>query len=189
MAFTKAEKARMEKRLASAYMECVSELNAIGVPYGTIAKVSVNYRAKSWWGRCRGNGMGAFTIDIGYELLMEYATEKGLKETILHELIHTCPHCMDHGPEWTRWVDLVNDCYNYAIKRVNSAKDKGMAAEYYEAIKAEREQKRINAKYRFHCKGCGQVIIRTRKSQFTEWYMLYTCGRCGGQFVRDRGAA
>ena len=187
MAFTKAEKAKMERKLADVYKECVGELDAIGVPYGTVTEVTVNYRAKSRWGQCvRDNARGTFTINIRCDLLMEYASEKGLKETILHELIHTCPHCMNHGPEWVKWVELVNDCYAYAIKRANTAEDKGMAAEYYEAIKIEREQKRMNAKYRFHCRDCGQVIVRTRRSQFTEWYMLYTCGR---QFVRDRGVA
>lgn len=176
-------KVEMEARLAEVYKECIDELDAIGVPYGNIVSVTVNYRAKRRWGLCKMVGE-SYKININADLLSVYASEKGLKETVIHEILHTCPNSMCHTGEWKKWATLVNDCYSYNIKRCNSEADKGMAEFYRKKREEGVKGKARTYKYVFTCADCGQKIKRMRASRFTEHYRAYRCGRCGGRFVK-----
>lgn len=183
MAYTNAEKARLEIKLQKVFKECIEEMEAIDIPFGTITAVEVNYRARSRWGQCRKSG-SLYSININADLVKD-GSEKGLKETIIHEIIHTCPNCMCHTGEWKRLAILVSDCYPYDITRTASAEDVGMSAEYIAKRTEQLSEKRMGAKYRFHCVGCGQKITRDRKSRFTEHWELYRCSRCHGKIVCD----
>lgn len=186
MAYTQAVKRQMEQKLERVYMECVDEMNAIEIPFGRITEVTVNYRAKSRWGQCckRFDAYGTmYKIDIRCDLCHPDAPEKALKETIIHEIIHTCPDCMCHTGEWLRLVGIVNDCYNYNIKRGETAEDKGMD-EFYRTHEETREED----KYRFVCEGCGQIVTRKRASDFVRHPELYRCARCKGRFIPEKDA-
>ena len=130
MAYTVAMKRRMEKRLEEVFNECIDEMLAIDIPFGKITEVTINYRAKSRWGQCQKRydyTVGTiYKININADLCHPDASERGLKETIIHEILHTCPNCMCHTGEWKRLADFVNDCYGYDVKRVNTAEEKGM---------------------------------------------------------------
>lgn len=179
MAYTAVQKRKMEQRLKAVYNECIEEMNVLDVPFGKITEVTVNYRAKSRWGQCKKTG-DIYTINISSILLEDATPDKGLKETIIHEIIHTCPKCMCHTGEWKRWVDLVNDCYGYAIKRTNSAADKGVDEDAY----LERRTAGVKIKYRFRCDKCGAEINRARESRFTRHYEMYRCAKCHGRISR-----
>ena len=97
-------KRQMEKRLDEMFRECIDEMSAIDIPFGKITKVTVNYRAKSRWGQCSKRydylDGAIYTININCDLCHPDASERGLKETIIHEILHTCPDCMCHTGEW-----------------------------------------------------------------------------------------
>ena len=57
----------------------------------------------------------------------EDVPEKALYETILHELLHTLPGCMNHGSKWTKYADFVSGHYDMDIKPVSTFRDKGMS--------------------------------------------------------------
>jgi len=73
-------------------IQCMEELDAIGIEYGNIIEVKVNTRAKKRWGQCRAVP-GGYSINISVVLLDERNDEQGLKETIIHELLHSCKGC------------------------------------------------------------------------------------------------
>ena len=51
----------------------------------------------------------------------------GLKNTIIHELLHTCVGCMNHKAKWKFYADKVNRAYGYDdIKRTSTADEKGV---------------------------------------------------------------
>lgn len=179
MAYDATMKRQMENRLEVVFRECIDELNAIEIPFGRISKITVNYRAKSRWGQCvrREDVYGfVYSINIRAELVHPDAYEKGLKETIIHEILHTCPDCFCHTGEWKRLADLVNDCYGYNVKRAASAADLGMT-EFY--CKHE-EVKRMQWKYTVVCKKCGKVVaVRNRECDITKFPALYTHTTCG----------
>lgn len=153
--------------------ECMKELDNIGIEYGNIKLFEVNTRAKKRWGQCR-RVCGEYSINISERLLDEETPIKSLKETILHEILHTCKGCMNHGELWKRYAMKMNRAYGYNIKRCNSSEEKG--------VKVLKEVREI--KHQFVCKGCGQTINRMRESKFTKYYNYYSCGRCGGDFIK-----
>lgn len=163
-------------------IECMRELEIIGIPFGKVTEFSVNTRAKRRWGQCRKNGDGTFSINISADLLRESTEINGLKNTIIHELLHTCPDCFCHTGEWKRLADKVNRYYGYGITRCSSAEDKGLDEKVIKQREIEREKKRQNPKFIFRCKCCGQIVKRQRASQFTKYYHMYHCGICNGKF-------
>ena len=170
------------KDLQKYFKECIDELDVIGIPYGNITEVAVNYRAKSRWGQCKKVGKN-YKININSDLLHDDASEKGLKETIIHEILHTCPRCMCHTGEWKRLASLVNGCYGYNIKRCNNAADKGME-DFYNNHTEITEARHMEYKYYFRCTGCGQIIKRKKESKFTKNYTNYRCGACHGRIEK-----
>ena len=107
--------------------ECMEKLDALAIPYGNVTEISVNYRAKSRWGQCRHGKDGTHSININAELLDERNDVRGLENTILHELLHTCPGCNNHGEIWKTYAEKVNAAYGYNIKRCSDAYEKGIA--------------------------------------------------------------
>lgn len=164
--------------LQSVARECMKELDKIGIKYGNVVKFEVNTRAKSRWGQCKNLGNNNFSINISIYLLDDTTDIKGLKNTILHELLHTCKGCQNHGTEWKRLAAIVNRAYGYNIKRTSSADDKGCTC------KPDKSDTPKKIKHVLQCKHCGQKIIRYRDSKFTNNPDYYRCGVCGGKFEK-----
>ena len=185
MAYSVAMKKQMEKRLTEMYNECIKEMDAIDIPYGKIVEVTVNYRAKSRWGQCcrrYEEGGIVYKININCDLCHPDASERGLKETIIHEILHTCPDCMRHTGEWKRLADLVNDCYRYNVKRCNSSEDKGMDDFYKNHDRQGRPEKPVTWKYEIRCKCCGKIVGRkTRACKIIRYPQCYRCASCHGE--------
>lgn len=151
--------------------ECMKELDAIGIQYGNVKRFEINTRAKKRWGQCKVVP-GGFTINISAFLLDETTDIKGLKNTIIHELLHTCKGCLNHGAEWKRLAAKVNRAYGYNIKRTSSADEKGCTCRDNETIR--------QIKHKLVCSNCNHVFIRYKESNLTKHPDRYLCG-CGGK--------
>lgn len=115
------------KDINKIFEECKNELTAIGITTGKITSMTVNTRAKSRWGQCRFNGKSkTYSINIASVLMSDDVSDISTKNTVLHEMLHTCPNCMNHGKEWQALADKVNKAYGYNIKRTTSEKEKGV---------------------------------------------------------------
>ena len=165
----------MQRHLNEVALDCLDILDSLNIPYGEVMEFTVNTTAKSRWGQTKRNG-NFYYINIA-EILTDGNHDDGLKNTLLHELLHTCPNCMNHGAQWKAYAAMVNDRYGIKITRCNSAEEKGVDREEWIG------QKKIL--HRYHCKDCGQVITRSRESKFTRHYNMYLCGKCHGRFVMD----
>ena len=183
MAYTQAYKAKLNRKLQTVFTECIDEMNAIEIPFGRITEVTVNYRAKNRWGQCcrKFDVYGfVYTININCDLCHPEASERGLKETIIHEILHTCPDCMCHTGEWKRFADLVNDCYGYNVKRANTSEDKGMDAFYEQHAELAKRHKPMY-KYTIRCKNCGKIVGKKQKAcKITRYPQCYRCASCYG---------
>lgn len=152
--------------------ECLEELDALEINYGKIERFEVNTRALKRWGQCRAVP-GGYTINISARLLEDEKSIKGLKETIIHEIIHTCKGCMNHGTEWKRIVNIVNNKYGYNIKRTSSSEEKQV-----NQISME------NYKHKVVCNGCGREVYKIRECSITQHPESWKCGVCGSHFSR-----
>lgn len=133
---------------------CMDKLDAIGIQYGNVRNFKINSRAKSRWGRCKKVN-GVFEIEISDRLLDEQNDESGLENTIIHELLHTVPGCMNHGPNWKRMADKVYAAYGIEIKRCATAEEKGV-----DPIEEVKEYK-----YFLRCPDCGYVFKYMRETK------------------------
>ncbi len=132
--------------------------------------VRVNRRAKTRFGMCI-RVKDRFTIELS-EVLLE-APERSCRQTLAHELIHTCRGCQNHGKTFIRYAEKMNRAYGYDIKRCHSPEEMGLTAESI--------AKKVN--YIVRCTKCGTEIQRTRYSSVIADPSRYRC-RCGGQLRR-----
>ncbi len=161
--------------LQKAMRECQRELDALGIPYGNVVGITKNSKARTRWGQCTKKPNGTYSIEISEILLDDTVPIKALKSTIMHELIHTCPRCFDHGTIWKHYANDVNKHYGYDVKRANNANENGIDITN-SVIK--------NAKYVFKCNKCGQIVVRSRASKFTKHPESYRCATCSGKFTQ-----
>lgn len=161
------------KNLDKLYRECEEELTRINMDFSNkIVRVSVNGRLRTTLGVCnRDRRTGKFTIDINSALLADNVDDMEVKDTIVHEMLHTCPGCFDHGYEWKRRADRVNRMLGYHVSRTASRADMEAAGV---------EIKHEEFKYALQCVGCGTQYKYKRWGKALETPSRYRCGKCHG---------
>lgn len=152
---------------------CMELLNDIYVPYQRPENFTVNTRARRW-GQCQKVN-GKYYININATLLDERNGDDGLINTLLHELLHTCPNCMNHGSIWKNYAEKVRRAYGYDIKRTSDQEEKQVTTGNLNY--REREYK-----YFIYCEKCGKLIERKkRKCDVTERPWRWQHSGCGGK--------
>lgn len=133
-------------------------------------RVAVNTRAKKRFGMCTLTN-GRYTIEISSKLLT--APEMACRQTLAHELIHTCPGCGNHGSLFKKYAGIMNRRYGYNIRRTNSNEEMGLSA----------DTEPFSFRYILECQSCGAQIKRIRYSSLVSHPSRYTCV-CGGKLKR-----
>ena len=153
--------------------ETIAMVEALGIEVGDIEpNVKINTRAKSIWGRCSYKGVTKkYTIEVISDLL---ESEVGLRNTIMHEVLHACKGGMTHKGEWKRYAQMVNEKYNMDVKRTSTSEDKGL-----KEIEVEPKYK-----YVLQCQSCKHEYKRDRMSKFVKNPEKGKCGYCGGDIKR-----
>ena len=160
--------------LNAEFDKCKSMLDAIEVPYNKGVSVSINTRAHSRFGQARKR-QGVYSININVDLLDERNPIDMLHDTIIHELLHTCPDCMNHGEKWKQWALKVNRKYGMDIKRCTSVKDAGL--QVFTGIKAN---------WIVKCDKCGREYVYQRAGKVVQNPEKYRC-HCGGKLTAKHG--
>lgn len=159
-----------KKRTDALLMKCRSILKEEGIPAAeNIEGPIINSRVRSWFGRCRKTESG-FVIEISSRLLD--SSDKEIETVLIHELLHTCPGCMNHGRIWKKYAAYLNGKYGYMITGKTS----------YEKMGIENPGSRESVKYLVVCTKCGQEIPRRRMCPLVQHTEAYRCGKCGGKF-------
>ena len=86
-----------------------------------------------------------------------------------HELLHTCPRCMNHKLLWKTYAGKMNNAYSYCI----TATTKEALVEY--------EEKPV--KYMLQCTKCKRQFPRMKLTAVVQHPERYHCG-CGGKIIR-----
>lgn len=146
----------------------IKQVIAAGIKPGNInPKVKVNTRAKRRFGLCSKTRSGEYEIEINHQLLN--TDEITVMNTIIHEILHTCEGCMNHGRLWTSYVNKMNRVYGYNITKTSS----------YEKMGLEKPK----PKYLIKCKSesCAMEIPRYKKSKTVTQIHKYACPKCRGK--------
>lgn len=148
--------------------EVISEAKALDIPVSNRihSKVIVNSRAIRRFGCCISRN-DEFVIEISSKLLD--ASEQACKQTLAHEVLHTCPGCKNHGSRWKQYAQRMNFAYGYKISRAST----------HEALGIEDT---AQPRYLLRCQNCGAEIKRMRRSKLIDHPDRYRC-KCGGKFI------
>lgn len=152
--------------LKAVYSECIAEVVNAGIVPGNIVSVTVNTRAVNRLGQCRRR-YNNYHINISSMLLSDSVPIEILKNTIIHEILHSCNGCMNHGETWLRLAAIMN-ARGYKVETTAKAD----TMQYIERPKAA---------YTIVCEHCGQTITRYRRSDLVKNISNYKCGACGGK--------
>lgn len=154
---------------------CKADLDSLGIKYGRVSNWTVNTRAKNRLGRCRKIAEGLFDISISAMLLADEIDDKVALNTIMHELLHTVPGCLNHKGRWKVYAEFINKRLpQYNIKRVAKESETGIIV----------ERKAPVYRYILRCTKCGQEIKRQKETKVITNYKRYRCGKCGGRLER-----
>lgn len=110
--------------------------------------------------------MELFTIQISSRLLADEIKEEATFNTMIHELLHTCPDCMNHGDKWKKWANIVNENTIYNIKRTTSSAEKGI------------EMPVKTPKYTVTCTDCGREWFYNRAGAVIQSIRRCRCPYC-----------
>lgn len=150
-----------EEQLNQLFYEIKEEIKDI-VPFSerTLRKVKINNKKRAL-GSCRTDFYkNYFQIELSKYLLE--CDEKLVKETLIHELIHTCSGCYNHGVNFKKYAELVKRQKGYNI-----------------VVKSEDEQfgeKAKQDKYKITCLKCGNVFYRDRLPKCRQVLRHAQCG-------------
>lgn len=145
------------------------ELKGMGIPVSAEIEpqVKVNTRAKRRLGCCIRRD-GTYTIEVSSSILDE---EELLRQTLVHELLHTCYGCGNHGARWKAYAKRAGEAMGLSIERTCPARG--------ETLPLRQEE----AKYLLECQSCGARIVRMRLSKAVKAPWRYRC-KCGGRLKR-----
>lgn len=103
--------------------ECIDFLKELGVPISDSICPQVRLTGSHrTYGRCCAKGSLKrytkydFYIELSGHTLSK--SEKFLRNTIIHELLHTVPDGLCHTGEWKKWARYVNARTDYNIQRL-----------------------------------------------------------------------
>lgn len=159
--------------LQKCYNECKAELDSIGIKYGNIISIQSVNLSPRMWGRCIRDG-DVYKIEINKILLESAESYRGLKNTIIHEMLHSCPDSMKHTGNWKNLARIVNSKLGYSISRCSSNEELGVKIDAIEQ----------NYKYACKCDKCGKVLYKNRICDFVRYPSHYVHKNCGGAFIR-----
>ena len=163
-----------QERINKLYKECIAELNSINinVEKNRIIEIKINTRSKKRYGCCKKISKEKYLLEVS-EWVMDL-NEDIIKNTIMHEIIHCLPRCNNHGENFKKYAELINEKLGYNVKRTGN-KQKDFIKSNLEYI-----EKPVKYKYQIVCDNCNQRFLRQRIVKiFTR---KYRCGKCGGKF-------
>ena len=138
-------------------------------PMFTTIKIS---KAESYWMQISYNKLTK-DYKLRVSTMFEHYTDDSiarirLTNSMIHELIHTLPGCMNHGPQFKRHCYIVNSKTIYNIETTTEPGEGFVAAEKVKKVK-----------YVVKCPHCGKEYIYQRKCRVVDYPFKYRCSICG----------
>lgn len=139
------------RKLTEAFEEGRAICENLDIPIGCVTELAENPRLSATWGRCRKITQYTYKIEVKSKLLDEDVPHDVLMNTMLHELIHTCNGCMNHGELFKRYAARLNRAGWYVNTYVTEAE-----------LKAVPQEPTIY-RYRVTCEACGKEWNYSRR--------------------------
>ena len=124
------------------------------------------------------DGIPRYKITIN-KAYLQNSDPQSVHDTIVHEVLHSIPGCMNHGKKWSYYArQFMTALPQFNISRCTN--NEGFNNYLKKAMETQ-------AKYTIICKKCGARFYKTRKSQWMDYLMRggKCCAyhkNCGGDF-------
>lgn len=156
--------------------KCRKMLEDIGIPCGKIQAVKINNRYTRKYGSTMYDfSAKSYVLQFNPGLLDDANPDYALDDTILHELLHTCEGCMNHGAQWKQYAAEVERVYGYKIARTSTDEEKQIVPG---------TMKGREYKYELRCVECGTAWKYKRMCQTVKSWKRLRCTVCGGHLER-----
>lgn len=140
---------------------CKEILGELGyLTYDKNYNVVFNTRAKNILGFCKKISDKNYQISINLNFL-RCANPATIHDTIMHEVIHSIDGCMNHGRNFKKISEDVNQKLGYHISRTTT--DNTYYANFLN-----------NKQYIIYCKGCNKIVCKYMKKSPT-WEKIHAC--------------
>lgn len=151
------------KNLDELFNQAKNICTSLNIPISNNISIKYNGRIRKCWGYCRLEN-SQYEIDI-MRLLGEDDTISSdtVISIILHELLHTCPNCMNHGKIWKSYKKLIENNYDYKIYTKCNAKDLHIKPKYIvKCRKCGNKQKYVTRPHnvKYICMNCGSTKMK-----------------------------
>ena len=143
----------LNQKLRRLVKESEKELQAIGLgdKLKSDIEYTINYKAKKRLGQCCKKQ----DINIS-SWLLEIGDDHDIKNTIIHEILHTFEDTIGHKEKWQYYARYVNNRTDYHITRTTSIN------KIYEKANKVRPTREIHYRWKITCTKCGKVFYRQR---------------------------
>jgi len=158
-----------QTRLSRLFEESKKEVLDVGIDLKNDIDIKISYNVKGRLGCCKGKKH----IEIS-EYMFKFSDDE-IKNTIIHEILHTLDDTSGHNVKWKYYASIINKNYKqYNITRL------GNVRELCENNGLQMENV-IPYKYKIVCDNCDKIFYRNRLSNYQKSYVKYSykCTSCG----------
>lgn len=148
--------------------EEMAKETGLTLPTGIVYKM--NGRFTRTLGRCSKKttrGYVTHTIEVSEKYFTECVNTGNIfmiEDTLLHEMCHALPKCMNHGEEWQRAANRINVKFGYDIKRCCESNDITTRVLFANCDTTT-----------IHCAGCGKDYTKKSNSVIVKNVTKYRC--------------
>lgn len=139
--------------------EVLNNLQKLGVTTPVPAhnyRLTFNSRAKTRFGQIKQIRSDYYEIELN-SIHNQVDTPQSVKETIIHEIIHSLPGCMNHGTRWKAVCDKYNQTYHTHLSRQSTP-----SKEYMNSIP------KTQNKYALICDKCKHEWYYARNTKLVQ---------------------
>ena len=107
-------------------------------------------------------------------------SDEEIKNTIIHELLHTLDNTKGHDYRWKYYASVMNKTYGYDIQRLGNVSKSFQNSN----LDIEDKERVMEYKYRKTCLSCGNIHNwhRARHSKIKAYKLgMCKCCKCGGK--------
>lgn len=120
---TKKKNVKTDARINQMLAECTALLKELNVPVSSSVCPTVKLiGTRRILGRCCAKGSRKKYTEYDYYIEISRYTlnnpEKSIRNTLIHELLHTVPDGMRHTGAWKKWAKYVSSKTGYTIQRL-----------------------------------------------------------------------
>ena len=156
------------------YDKFVENSDALGFQKDLVNSVPQLFKRKSTKaaGRCRPVG-SSYIIELN-PIMLKFGKDgkKFIEDVVAHELVHTLPHCLNHGNEFHRMANKVKRLMGYEI---GTSMDDDASEYLYKYLLDDKPN------YKLVCDKCKREIPFNRLNNYIKYPEDYK-DNCGGSF-------